>query len=140
MEAKTVLVVAKTVLVVDDEEDVRDMLCKMLKRSGYETQSACNGIEAMEQVRQNAIDLVITDILMPEKEGIETIIELQKEHPEVKIIAISGGGRGKAAHYLDTAKMYGAHRLFSKPFERVAMMTAVGQLLELDSQDSTSSS
>ncbi|NQV36322.1 MAG: response regulator [Phycisphaeraceae bacterium] len=123
-----------TILVVDDEAEIRRMLHKMLKRSGYVILGACNGAEALEMVRQRPVDLVITDILMPVKEGIETIVELRENHPDVKIIAISGGGPEKAAHYMDMAKIYGAHRVFNKPFKYLAMLTAVEQLLESDSQ------
>lgn len=123
-----------TILVVDDEDDIRHMLCKLLTRAGYAAESAAHGLEAMEQIRSKPIDLVITDILMPEQEGIETIIELRKKHPAIKVIAMSGGGRGEAAHYLDMAQVYGAHQVFNKPFEHSALLEAVEQLLAPDAR------
>ena len=81
------------ILLIDDDEAFRKMLHKILESAGYEVQDAANGKVALELYRQKASDLIITDLVMPEKEGIETIREFCRIHPGVKIIAISGGGR-----------------------------------------------
>lgn len=81
------------ILVIDDEPQVRAMLRQMLEREGYEVVEAEEGEEGMRRYREQPVDLVITDILMPQKEGIETIRALRRTNPGVKIIAISGGGR-----------------------------------------------
>ena len=81
------------ILIIDDEPTILLMLKKMLERSGYVVDMAINGKEGMELFAKFPADLIITDIVMPEKEGLETIREIKKDHPHVKIIAISGGGR-----------------------------------------------
>jgi DNA-binding NarL/FixJ family response regulator len=79
--------------------------------------------------RANPTDLIITDLIMPEKEGIETIMELKKDFPDVKIIAISGGGRSKPESYLNLAKQLGAKRVFPKPIDREELLNAIRELL-----------
>ena len=79
------------ILIIEDDEHVRGMLRKMLERIGYDVFDAPDGKEGLDFYRNTPVDLVITDILMPEKEGIQTIMELRREFPDVKIIAISGG-------------------------------------------------
>ena len=81
------------ILIIDDDDQIRRVLRKTLERDGYDVADAPNGKEGIRLYRENPADLVITDIIMPEKEGIETIRELRRDFPEVKIIAISGGGR-----------------------------------------------
>ena len=80
------------ILVIDDDDRIRGMVLEMLSESGHEVGEASNGQEGLDQFRQTPTDLVITDILMPEKDGLEIIQILKKENPEVKIIAVSGGG------------------------------------------------
>ena len=116
------------ILVVDDDRDVRDMLQRLLERAHYETATAEDGKQALRMFQDKAYDVVITDILMPEKEGIETIIELRKLYSKLKIIAISGGGRGDAVHYLQVAKAFGADRTMSKPFECNDMLQTIREL------------
>ncbi len=117
------------ILVIDDNEDFRDMLCTMLEREGYEVIMAEDGQKGIDHLRKTPSDLVISDIVMPNKEGIETIIELHKDYPEIKIIAISGGGRGDAKGYLEAAKLFGAHRIFPKPFAIDELLEAIKELL-----------
>ncbi|MBU0691040.1 response regulator [bacterium] len=116
------------ILVIDDDEDVRNMLRRILEHDGHEVSDAANGDLGLRQYRANPADLVITDIIMPEKEGIETIRELRREFPDVRIIAISGGGRVGPSDYLNAARMMGAKRTFTKPFSRQEILDCVHEL------------
>lgn len=109
----------------------------MLTEEGYEVVEARDGDAGMKQFRESPSDLVITDLIMPEKEGIETIIELRRDFPDVKIIAISGGGIIDAEKYLDMARGLGAHRIFEKLFGMTEMLDAVRELLEQTEADRT---
>ncbi len=120
-----------SILVIDDETQTREMLKEMLKREGYEVIDAPDGEAGVKLYREKQTDLIITDIIMPEKEGIEIIMELRGDFPDVKIIAISGGGRSEPADYLNMAKRLGAERTFKKPFDRKEFLGAVRELLEM---------
>lgn len=118
------------VLIVDDEEQVLDMLGQMLSREGFEVSRARNGKEAIEIVRKQQPHLIVTDLLMPEMEGIELIRQLRKSAPAIKIIAISGGSRFIDAYdQLRVARLLGADFCFSKPIERREFVDAVRQLI-----------
>jgi DNA-binding response OmpR family regulator len=117
------------ILLVDDDEGFLEMFVEMLRQSGYEVTTASNGNFALESYRKNPADLVVTDIIMPDKEGIELISELLEEFPDAKIIVVSGGGGIGPKDYLETALMFGAKRAFSKPFRMVEMIAAVEELL-----------
>ena len=118
------------ILVIDDDEAIRQLLRAWLERSGYEVAEAANGAEGCEAFRKEPADLVVTDIIMPEKEGLETMVELRNEYPDVKIIAISGGGIEDAEHYLEGARLVGgALRTFTKPLDRKEFIEAVKELL-----------
>jgi DNA-binding response OmpR family regulator len=119
------------ILVIDDEPSVRELLYAMLIEEGYEVVQAADGKEGMRLFRESPADLVITDLIMPEKEGIETIMDLRREFPDVKIIAMSGGGIIQAEDYLGMARGVGAHRVFEKPFGVSDMLKAVRELLNL---------
>ncbi len=117
------------ILVIDDEASIRTMLQQILERSGHEVAVAIQGEEGLTLCREHPVDLVITDIFMPEKEGIETILELRQQSPQTKIIAISGGGRAGKLDFLETAKNLGAHQTLAKPFERQEILDAVNAAL-----------
>ncbi len=117
------------ILVIDDEPDVRDFLVTALRRAGYEVMAAANGREGIHACRRNAVDLVITDLVMPEKEGLETIIELRREYPGVAVIAISGGARGSNRTYLNAAELCGADRVFGKPIAPSTLVAAVQDIV-----------
>ena len=104
------------ILIIDDEVQILNMLRQMLEGEGYEVIDAPNGKEGIRRYRENPADLIITDILMPEKEGIETIQELKRDFPDIKIIAMSGGGRLDPKQYLSMAKSFGAQYTFTKDF------------------------
>ncbi len=117
------------ILLIDDDDQIRIMLRRMLEAEGYEVVDASNGKEGIRLYREDPADLIITDIIMPEKEGIEVIMELKKDFPDVKIIAISGGGQIDAEEYLQMAKMLGAKFTFTKPFERKELLDAVKEIV-----------
>ena len=118
------------ILIIDDEQQIRSMLRLMLERDGYEVVEAPDGIEGIKTYRQNPADLIITDLIMPNKDGIGMIIELQKEFPDVKIIAMSGGGLNKPEGYLKGAKKLGAACTLTKPIDREKMLRAVKNVIK----------
>ena len=118
------------ILVIDDDAEIRQVLQHILERAGYEVRDAADGRQGLECVRAEPIDLVVTDIIMPEKEGIETIRELQADCPDVKIIAISGGGRVSPYDYLEMAQKFGAVKTFEKPFEWDELIMAIDEILD----------
>jgi len=117
------------IIVVDDETPIRSLLREILERAGYQVLEAADGNKALKILQDNPVDLVITDIIMPEKEGIGTIIDLRQAFPDVKIIAMSGGGHIAAENYLTLAQKLGAHRTLNKPFHKTEMLAAVEELL-----------
>ena len=120
------------ILVIDDDEQMRVLLRQVMEWSGFTVDDAENGRKGMQIQRRQPADLVITDLIMPEQEGLETISLLKKEFPEVKIVAISGGGRIGPEAYLPAARELGADLVFSKPFDVKEFVTAVRGLLGND--------
>lgn len=120
------------ILVIDDDEQMRILLRQVMEWAGHEVVEAENGRQGMQMQREHKAELVITDLIMPEQEGLETITTLKKEFPGTKIIAISGGGRIGPEAYLPAAQELGADRVFSKPFDVRQLATVVGELLEKD--------
>jgi len=118
------------ILVIDDDEQVLDMLYESLTIEGYDVLRASNGEQGLRLYREESVDLIITDLIMPEKEGIETIIELRQDFPDVKIIAISGGGRTGTKDYLHMAKIFGVQRTFTKPVAREQLLDAIRELIK----------
>lgn len=104
------------ILIIEDDRSFRLILSQMIAKAGLEATHANDGEEGLEQFRKDKFDLVITDIIMPNMEGIETIIELHKLDPMVKIIAISGGGQMEPEKYLDTAMALKVNAVLKKPF------------------------
>jgi DNA-binding NtrC family response regulator len=120
-----------TILVIDDEAGILTYLEKMLEREGFKTLTAQNGNGGLKILKDNKVDLIITDIVMPEKEGLATIMDMKKRSPDIKIIAMSGGGSMRQPEgYLQMAKDLGAKYTFKKPFERDAMLSAIHELLK----------
>jgi DNA-binding response OmpR family regulator len=120
------------ILLIDDDNNFRAMLGLTLTHFGHTVIEARNGREGLELFPQANVDIVITDIIMPDKEGIEVVMELKKEHSSVKIIAISGGARNRVDGYLHTAKLLGASKVFTKPFFISELMAAINELLAAD--------
>ncbi len=118
------------ILLIDDDSSVRDMLSLTLEHFGHTVIQARNGQEGLRLFPGSAVDLVITDIVMPEVEGIGVVMGLRKLQPDVKIIAISGGGRTVAAgHYLQMAKRLGAVAVLAKPFSNDELITVLAAVL-----------
>jgi CheY-like chemotaxis protein len=106
----------RSILVIDDNAQLRALLAEALTKMSYRVTTAANGAEAFAAIAESQFDVVITDMLMPERDGIEVIGELRRKQPEARIVAMSGGGRGSRDHYLQTAKGLGAHVALGKPF------------------------
>jgi YesN/AraC family two-component response regulator len=117
------------ILIIDDEEMVRDVLRQTLEREGYDVQAAADGEKGLSLFEEWQPDLVITDILMPGKEGLETIRELRTADPDVRIIAISGGGDRGDLNFLRAASMFGAVRTLSKPISRDDLLPMVRDIV-----------
>ncbi len=118
------------ILIIDDHEEFRRMMERTLIQAGYEAVTAANGRKALAIYNQDTIDLVITDVFMPDMEGTETVIRMKEINPKIKIIAISGGGSRTNFDYLDTMKEFGALRTFEKPFDSKDLLGAIRELLE----------
>lgn len=117
----------RCVLVVDDDPGVRDVIRSMLESSGYKVHLAENGKEAMRLLKSEPVDLILTDLVMPEQEGIETIKALRRQYPETKVIAMSGAFGGD---YLRIAAYLGAHATLAKPIQMDKLLKLVGETLE----------
>jgi DNA-binding response OmpR family regulator len=122
--------VMATVLVIDDDQQIRRMVVRVLARDNHEVIEAGDGQEGLRLFNARRPALVITDILMPEKEGIETIREIRAVAPRVPILAMSGGGTSKTMVFLDSAKALGADAALSKPFRADELIDAVNKLLQ----------
>jgi DNA-binding response OmpR family regulator len=117
------------ILLIEDDEAVREFIREVLLGAGYFVSVAGNGKDGLGEIKRDQdIGMVITDIVMPEKEGIETIIEIKQSWPQIKIIAISGGGRICAEDYLHIASELGADITLKKPFARHELLGAVAEL------------
>ena len=125
-----------TILVIDDEEEIRKILQTILEEAGHEVSLAVNGAEGLSLFREEPVDIVITDLIMPGKEGIETIRDLRAQFPDVKIIAISGRGGSYTNANLDRAVMIGADRSVAKPFGVSDILRVVGELVEANQSPS----
>ena len=117
------------ILIMEDEDQMRAVLRQILESSGHEVMEATDGVEGIRLYHEKPADVVIVDIIMPEKEGFETIRELKRDFPEVKLIAISGGGFIGAEPYLKIAEGLGVTHNFAKPIEREELLDAVQELL-----------
>ncbi len=118
------------ILIIDDNSEVLETYRRILEHAGYEIIVATNGKEGIRTFKEEEPDLVITDIFMPEKEGLETIMELRHNFPDVKIIAISGGGDGMGPeNYLKMAKDFGVMSALTKPIEMEALLEEVQKCL-----------
>jgi two-component system response regulator (stage 0 sporulation protein F) len=119
-----------TILLVEDDDLVRDMLAQMLERASHTLITATNGEEAVEMLKSTEPDIMITDIIMPKKSGITLISEVKNKHPDMEIIAISGGGRLDPTGYLDLSESIGATVSFEKPVDKLALLMAIDLLLQ----------
>jgi DNA-binding response OmpR family regulator len=111
------------ILIIDDEEPIHVLLRSVLQAEGYQVTEAVNGREGLERYRDRPADLVITDIVMPELNGLDMLLELTREFLHAKVIAVSGAGEEKSL--LDVAKLLGARQTFQKPFSMAQLLSAV---------------
>jgi len=117
------------ILVIDDEEQIRALLSSLFEMEGYEVIAATDGKDGMTLFDAHSPDLVITDIVMPDMEGMEVIRTLKKKSPSVPVIAISGGGINASHEYLYIASKIGAAKIFEKPVRKKVLLEAVKELL-----------
>jgi two-component system response regulator (stage 0 sporulation protein F) len=112
-----------TILVIDDQEPIRSLLRAALEGDGHEVLEASNGRLGLKQYRERSADLIITDIVMPEMNGLEMMLELTRSFPDVKVIAMSGGLEREGG--LNAAKLLGARQTFQKPLDIRELLDAV---------------
>jgi len=117
------------ILIIDDDYHILKMMKKMLERAGFDVEFALNGNEGIRVFKKTPADLVICDIIMPEKEGLETIREMKRLYPNLKILAMSGGGRVSSKNYLHTASAFGATSTIGKPFSQKQLVSTVRELM-----------
>jgi DNA-binding response OmpR family regulator len=123
------------ILIIDDDVEFGIFLQEILEHAGYEVVVAHNGREGVADYEAMSIALVITDILMPEQEGLETIALLRRINPQLKIIAMSGGGQTGRLDFLYVAATLGVQRTLHKPFTRQELLEAVGDLIQGEAED-----
>jgi len=117
------------ILIIDDEDDLRRSMRDALEEAGHDVLEAENGARALDLLERKSADLIVTDIMMPETDGIEVVISLRRENPDLPIIAISGGGRMGSTNYLILAEKLGANQILRKPFRRLQLVGAVRDCL-----------
>lgn len=120
------------ILIVEDDGDLREMLKVSLQRKNYTVLEADNGKDALRRFKPHVTDLVITDLIMPEEDGLKVIMKLRELKPSIKIIAISGGGKAGPGSYLNLAKVLGADAIFSKPFSLSEITGKIDSLLNFE--------
>jgi CheY-like chemotaxis protein len=119
------------ILLVEDDDSIRQLLHDILIAAGHTVVTATNGQEGVDKFTPGAFDLLITDLVMPEKEGIEVLREIRAQQPALKTLAISGGGKfGGAETYLRLASLLGAKQILAKPFTREQFLAAVNEQLD----------
>ncbi len=119
----------KQILLIDDDAAVRFLVSDILEEQGYSVTTADNGKEGLRLLDQGSPDLVITDIIMPDMDGIEVIMQLKQRYPDGKIIALSAGGSISSDKYLDLAKGLGAQKVLTKPVEHQELIETVRELI-----------
>ncbi len=122
----------KQILLVDDDADLLEALTRQFHpyRHEWRVATAVNGVEALRLAREQSLDLLITDILMPRMDGIEVVLAFRRDYPRVKIVVMSGGGRHVGKEPLKYARMFGAHAAIEKPFDFLVMRDTIRSLLE----------
>jgi len=113
------------ILIADDEDIVRYALRTILERAGHTVFEARDGVEALSILASHAVDVAVVDMIMPNKEGVETTIEIRRKYPTIKIVAISGGGRSHNFDFLKYAQKFGAHSSLHKPFTDKQLLESI---------------
>jgi CheY-like chemotaxis protein len=116
------------ILVIEDDDRIRELVCRMLDRLGYSALSAVNGLDGLDALQSGGVDLVLTDLIMPEQAGYETIRQVRRLYPEIPVIAMSGW-TSRDFSPLDEAQRVGADRLLEKPFRPGDLADLVHELL-----------
>ncbi len=117
------------ILIVDDDPEIRSSLKRLIELSGHQVETAPDGMTALEMLSNQSFDVMVTDIVMPDGDGLETMKEVRDRAPNMPVIAMSGGGRLRTDNYLTLAKALGARRAFQKPFDTGALVEAIEELV-----------
>ncbi len=117
------------ILLIEDDKELRTMLKTALVKKDYTVLEADNGKDALIQFKPRLTDMVITDLIMPEEDGLKVIMKMREKKPGIKVIAISGGGKAGPGSYLNLAKALGANAVFSKPFSLGDLISSIENLL-----------
>jgi CheY-like chemotaxis protein len=117
-----------SIVLIDDDEYFRSYVFDLLSMRGYTVHEAHDGIEGVQYIRNNPVDIVVTDMIMPEREGIETIMEAKRLKPDIRIIAMSGAMRNET--YLQLAHSLGADVTLSKPFHKQDLFDAIERIMD----------
>jgi DNA-binding response OmpR family regulator len=118
------------IMIVEDDNDLREMLKISLLQRKYTVIEASNGKEAIAKFKPSLVDLVVTDIIMPDEDGLKVIMKLKEIKPNIRIIAISGGGKAGPGNYLNLARALGADEIFAKPFSVQTLLKKIDTILE----------
>jgi DNA-binding NtrC family response regulator len=117
-----------TVCVIDDDQLVRKTICNALEAAGFLTVEAEDGIQGLAVIERSGARVAVIDIIMPTREGLDVIVDATRRFPELKVLAVSGGGRMGATDYLELALQLGAHDTLAKPFRNAELVKKVSQL------------
>ncbi len=123
------------ILIIDDDETIRVVLVRTLANAGHSVEQAGDGKAGLRALERESFDLVVTDIVMPETEGLELMMRVRERRPESKIIVMSGGGRLRDPGYLKTARLMGADEVLAKPFGGAEFLVVVESVLARDRGD-----
>jgi CheY-like chemotaxis protein len=118
-----------SILIIDDDDSLRDSLRRILHKEGYTIMQASDGGRGLKQLERQPVDLILLDMFMPDKDGLETIGELRRTYPGIRIIAMSGGGFKGTVDVLPVAKKLGVRRTLAKPFTREQLLDALREEL-----------
>ena len=118
-----------TVCVIDDDQLVRSTICSALEAAGFVTVEAEDGIAGLETIERTHARVAVIDIIMPTREGLDVIVDATRRFPELKVLAVTGGGRMGPTDYLDLALQLGAHDVLAKPFRNAELVKRVTQLM-----------
>lgn len=117
------------ILVIDDEPLIRSTVVTLLTREGFSVEEASDGEAGLAMCHKHPPDVVVTDIFMPNRDGIEVVMKLKRSYPRTKIIAMTGGGQTRMMEIASAAKLLGADHILYKPFESESLLTAVNAVL-----------
>ena len=120
------------ILIVDDDVKFTELLQSILQELGHHAELSADGVQAVEKLRTESFDVLVLDLIMPKKDGLEVLIDIRKQQKDLKVIAMSGGGYGSASDYLSWAKTLGVHRTLPKPFSRDEFLLAVSECLGME--------